>query len=72
MHSLTESIALRKFQDNQLHDNDRYWHAVVPQSVQQRLSEKEQARQKEIFGIIASEQFYVGDLELWLRVSAGF
>lgn len=65
---LTEDVALRRFQNNQLHDADRFWYAVVPQSVQQRLSEKEQARQNAIFGIIASEQHYVCDLELWLKV----
>ena len=68
MHRLDENIALRKFQSNQLHDDDRYWHTVVPEDGQKRLSSKEQGRQKEIFGIIASEQHYVSDLELWLTV----
>lgn len=71
IYSLTKENALRRFQSNQLHDDDRYWHAVVPQDIQHGLNSKEQARQKEIFGIIASEQLYVGDLEIWLKVSNG-
>ncbi|KAG9122697.1 hypothetical protein FRC07_000808, partial [Ceratobasidium sp. 392] len=65
---LTEDVALRRFHENQLHPEDRYWHAVVPKSFQQQLSPKEQARQEEIFEIIASEQLYISDLELWLTV----
>ncbi|KAG8741396.1 hypothetical protein FRC10_002916 [Ceratobasidium sp. 414] len=65
---LTEDIALRRFHENQLHPEDRYWHAVVPKSFQQQLSSKERARQEEIFEIIASEQLYISDLELWLTV----
>ncbi|KAG8694569.1 hypothetical protein FRC09_009767 [Ceratobasidium sp. 395] len=65
---LTEDIALRRFHENQLHPEDRYWHALVPKSFQQQLSQKEQARQEEIFEIIASEQLYISDLDLWLTV----
>lgn len=65
---LNENTALRRFQNNQLHENDRYWHAVVPEDYRKRLSSKEQDRQQEVFGILVSEQNYVADLELWLKV----
>ncbi|KAG9104859.1 hypothetical protein FRC06_008089 [Ceratobasidium sp. 370] len=68
VYRLTEDIALRRFHENELHPEDRYWHALVPKSFQQQLSSKEQARQEEIFEIIASEQLYISDLDLWLTV----
>ncbi|KAG8691222.1 hypothetical protein FRC11_005829 [Ceratobasidium sp. 423] len=64
---LASGAGLQKFQDNQLHSDDRYWHRIVPESARQKLSKNEQARQQEIFEIISSEQLYVSDLEVWLK-----
>ncbi|CAE6442785.1 unnamed protein product [Rhizoctonia solani] len=64
---LESSIGLQKFQENQLHRDDRYWHRIVPESAQQKVNKREQARQQEIFEIISSEQLYVSDLEVWLK-----
>ncbi|KAJ1307381.1 hypothetical protein OPQ81_001486 [Rhizoctonia solani] len=64
---VASGVGLQKFQDNQLHGDDRYWHRIVPESARQKLSKKEQSRQQEIFEIISSEQLYVCDLEVWLK-----
>ncbi|QRW04139.1 Rho1 guanine nucleotide exchange factor 2 [Ceratobasidium sp. AG-Ba] len=63
---LTRDNALKKFQENRVHPDDRFWHAVVPESVRARLSKHELARQEEIFEIIAKEQMYISDLDTWL------
>ncbi|CAE6522507.1 unnamed protein product [Rhizoctonia solani] len=64
---VTSGAGLQRFQDNQLHKDDRYWHRIVPEAAREKLGKKEQARQQEIFEVISSEQLYVSDLEVWLK-----
>lgn len=61
---------IRRFQENQLSENDEQWHRLVPEEARTSLPEKEVKRQGVIFEIIKSEKEYVADLEALQDVSS--
>ena len=63
---------IRRFQENQLSENDEQWHRLVPEEARASLPEKEVKRQAVIFEIIKSEKEYVADLEALQDVSSIF
>lgn len=60
---------IRKFQENQLRENDEEWHRLVPEEARSSLPEKERKRQAVIFEVIKSEKEYVADLQALQDVS---
>ena len=62
--------SIRRFQQNQLSENDEEWYEFVPEEARASLSESEVKRQTAIFEIIKSEKEYVADLETLQDVSS--
>ncbi|EMD33527.1 hypothetical protein CERSUDRAFT_87363 [Gelatoporia subvermispora B] len=62
--SLESEEGLRRFQADDLAENDEQWHRLVPPEAREVLDKKEVQRQSVLFEIIKSEKDYVSDLEL--------